>query len=53
MKAEFDKMTVRELADGIRSQKYKSEEVVRFFAEKCEKNAKFNAIIEVFESAQN
>ncbi len=49
MKAEFDKMTVQELADGIRSQKYKSEEIVRFFAEKCEKFAKFNAIIEVFD----
>ena len=49
MKVEFDKLTVRELVDGIKSQKYKSEEIVRFFAEKCEKNSKFNAIIEIFD----
>ncbi len=49
METRFDKLSVRELADGIKKQKYKCEEVVRFFAKRCEESVKFNAIIEVFD----
>ena len=48
---EFDKMGIEELVAGIKAQKFKSEEILRFFIEKCEKKHEFNAIIEIFDDA--
>ena len=45
---EFSKLTIQELRDGIISQKFTSEEVVKYFIKKCEKHKNLNAIIEVF-----
>ena len=44
-------MTVKELVEGIKSQKFTSESVVKYFAEVCEKKKDNNAVIEVFDDA--
>lgn len=46
---EFEKLSVKELVQGIKSQKFSSEQVVSYYIEKCEKFSHLNAIIEVFD----
>ena len=46
---EFDKMGIEEIVMGIKSQHFKSEEVLQFFIKKCEENIDYNAVIEVFD----
>ena len=45
---EFEKLTVQELREGIVSRKFKSETVLKYFIERCEKCKNLNAIIEIF-----
>lgn len=45
---EYCGMTLFELLDGIKSRKFTSESVVRYFAEKCEEKKDLNAVVEVF-----
>lgn len=47
----YENMTVKELVEGIKSQKFTSESVVKYFAEVCEKKKDNNAVIEVFDDA--
>lgn len=47
----YENMTVKELVEGIKSQKFTSESVVKYFAEVCEKEKDNNAVIEVFDDA--
>lgn len=47
----FENMTVRELAAGIKEQKFTSLSVVEYFIKACEDKKDNNAIIEVFEDA--
>ncbi len=48
---DFSKYSVKELVNGIKSKQFTSEEVVKFYIEKIEKNKEHNAIIEVFADA--
>lgn len=45
---EFIKLSVKELRDGIVSQKFTSEQVLRYFIKRCEKYKSLNSIIEIF-----
>ncbi len=45
----FEELSVKELAEGIKSQTFSSESVVKYFIEQCEKHKELNAIIEVFD----
>lgn len=46
---EFEKFSVKELAQGIKQQKFTSESVVKYFIDRCEKHKDLNAIIEVYD----
>lgn len=46
---DFSKLTVKELADGIKEQKFTSESVVKFFVAQCENKKELNAMLEVFD----
>lgn len=48
---DFSKLTVIEIRDGIKNGKFSSEEVVKFFIDKCEEKKDLNAVIEVFGDA--
>lgn len=45
----FEELSVKELADGIKSQKFTSESVVKYFIDRCEKHKDLNAVIEIFD----
>ncbi|MBO5395021.1 MAG: Asp-tRNA(Asn)/Glu-tRNA(Gln) amidotransferase subunit GatA [Clostridia bacterium] len=47
----FEELSLQELVEGITSQKFLSESVVKYFIEQCEKHSDLNAIIEVFDDA--
>lgn len=47
----FEQMSVKELAQGIKSQKFTSLEVVEYFIRQCEEHKDLNAIIEIFEDS--
>lgn len=46
---EFKDLSVKELAQGIKTQKFTSESVVKYFIEQSEKKKDLNAIIEIFD----
>lgn len=46
---DFEKLSVIELVEGIKSRKFTSEEVVKYFVAKCEEKKDLNAVIEVFD----
>ena len=48
---EFEKLSLIELCDGIKSQKYTSKEVVEYFVKRCEEKKDLKAVIEVFNDA--
>ena len=45
---DYSKLSVKELVNGIKSQNFSSEDVVRFFIQECEKKQDLNAVVEVF-----
>lgn len=47
----YENMTVLELVEGIKTQKFTSESVVRYFMDKCNQKKDNNAVIEVFADA--
>ena len=42
---EFEKLSLIELCDGIKSQKYTSKEVVEYFVKRCEEKKDLKAVI--------
>jgi len=48
---DYSRFSVKELVDGIKTQKFTSEDVVKFFIKECEKKKDLNAVIEVFSDA--
>ena len=46
---EYKDLTVMELAEGIKAQKFTSESVVAYFIEQCKQKQDLNAVIEVFD----
>ena len=46
---EFEKLSVKKLAEGIKSQKFTSQEVVKYFIVRCEEHKNLNAIIEIYD----
>ena len=48
---DYLKLSLKELSDGVKSQKFTSEELVSFFISRIEKAGEYNAIIEVFDDA--
>ena len=44
----FESMRITELVDGIKSGKFTSEEVCKYFIDRCERYSDLNAIIEVY-----
>lgn len=46
---EFEKLTLFELVEGIKQQKFTSEQVVKYFIKRVEEQKSLNAIIEVFD----
>ncbi len=47
----FEQLSLQQLAEGIKSQEFTSESVVKYFIAQCEKFKDLNAIIEVFDDA--
>lgn len=47
----FEDLSVKELVSGIKSKKFTSESVVRYFIDRCKQGKDLNAIIEVFDDA--
>lgn len=47
----FEELSVKELVQGIKSQEFTSESVVKYFIEKCENYKDLNAVIEIFDDA--
>ncbi len=48
---DFTQLTVKELVEGIKTQKFTSEEVVSFYISQCEKKQDLNAVLEIFYDA--
>lgn len=48
---DFSKLSLKELSEGVKSQKFSSVEIVNFFIEKINQMKEYNAIIEVFDDA--
>lgn len=49
---DFLKMSIKQISDGVKKQDFSAEEVVRFFIDRIEKYKEYNAIIEVFDDAE-
>lgn len=48
---DFLKLSLKELSDGVKTQKFTSEDVVKFFINRMEQFKEYNAIIEIFDDA--
>ena len=48
---EYKDLTIKEIAEGIKSHKFTSESVVRYFIDRCKKYSNLNAVIEIFDDA--
>jgi aspartyl-tRNA(Asn)/glutamyl-tRNA(Gln) amidotransferase subunit A len=48
---DFTQLTVKELVEGIKTQKFTSEDVVSFYISQCEKKQDLNAVLEIFYDA--
>ena len=48
---EYKDLTVMQLVDGIKTKKFTSESVVKYFIEQCKEKQHLNALIEVFDDA--
>lgn len=49
---DFLKMSIKQISDGVKKQDFSAEEVVKFFIDRIEKYKEYNAIIEVFDDAE-
>lgn len=49
---DFLKMSIKQISDGVKKQNFSAEEVVKFFIDRIEKYKEYNAIIEVFDDAE-
>lgn len=49
---DFLKMSIKQISDGVKKQDFSAEEVVIFFIDRIEKYKEYNAIIEVFDDAE-